>query len=397
MIITGIEVIRDNPRRRGIPRSDIERAMSHYGITEEEYLAHPDWYPLPERGSGLDVAVGVLPGQPIELTYGDKLRVGASFDYQGPAMQVTLHGAIGVWHPFPEYMPAAFDEIIAAENPISLPDSLLNFVPVTGSLEIPIAADIAPGEKYDLYVKIKEEPGAGMPRVDDVITITGIPPTFELLEETIYPYAYIYDGPHDGGIFTFKTDLFTPADWVAGRLAAACEDEVRKAGGKMLEMRVYVDKSPLLWTDWRIEVISVPPKTTPGVAMSLGIVWWAIAILAVLAIVLIIVLTWAAKEIAGLFKRNPALKDVKPAWTKETLIKTIQDAEEYWERTPTPVETLEGMSEEELREHLDKIAEEEVTPAPGLGLAIAAVGILGLGALALGAYAMSQPKEKKRK
>jgi hypothetical protein len=122
-----------------------------------------------------------------------------------------------------------------------------------------------------------------------------------------------------------------------------------------------------------------------------------IAIILALVGIIIIATPWAIKTIMALFKRNPALKDVKPGWKKETLIKTIQDAEEYWERTPTPVETLEGMSEEELREHLDKIAEEEVTPAPGLGLAIAAVGILGLGALALGAYAMSRPKEKEKR
>ncbi|GAH22054.1 unnamed protein product, partial [marine sediment metagenome] len=77
-------------------------------------------------------------------------------------------------------------------------------------------------------------------------TTTEVPPEYELLEETIYPYAYIYDGPHEGGIFTFKSDPLTPASWISGRLAASCEDEIRKAGGKMLEMRVYVDKSPLL-------------------------------------------------------------------------------------------------------------------------------------------------------
>jgi len=229
------------------------------------------------------------------------------------------------------------------------------------------------------------------------LTVQELP--YELLEETIYPYAYIYEGPRDGGIFTFKSDPFTPASWIAGRLATAYEDEVRKAGGRMLEMRVYVDKSPLLWTNWRIEVVSVPPKTTTGVAMPLGIAWWAVAILLVLAIVLIIVITWAAKEIAGLFTRKPGLEDVKPAWTKDTLIKTIQDAEEYWERIPTPVETLEGMTEEELREHLDTIAEEEVAPAPGLGLAIVGVGLLGVGALAIAAMAMAKPAlkpEKKR-
>lgn len=37
----------------GIPRSDIERAVNHYGITEAQYCANPDAYPLPARGSGL--------------------------------------------------------------------------------------------------------------------------------------------------------------------------------------------------------------------------------------------------------------------------------------------------------------------------------------------------------
>jgi len=387
MIITGIEVIRGNPRRKGIPRSDIERAMSHYGISEEEYLAHPECYPLPERGYGLEVAP---PGK-LELTYGDTLRITTAFDYRGPAVDIRLYGAIGNrgW--------GGFAESISAEaSPVKTPDSPVDFVPFTASVDIPITADIKPGENYDVYVKIREYPGAGMPEVDDVITITGLPPTFELIDETIYPYAYIYDGEHDGGVFTFRADPFSPDSWIAGRLAQACEDEVRKAGGRMLEMRVYVDKSPLLWEDWRIEVISAPPKTTAGVAMPLGMAWWAIALLVVLAIVLIIVITWSAKEIVGLFNRKPGLEDVKPGWKKETLILTIQDSEEYWERTPTPIETLEGMSEEELREYLDNIAEEEVAPpAVGLGLAVAAIGVLGLGALAVMAMGMGKPEAGK--
>ena len=166
-----------------------------------------------------------------------------------------------------------------------------------------------------------------------------------------------------------------------------------------MEMRVYADENLLRpWTNWRIEVACAPPKATPGVAMPLGSPGWVVAaILIALAIILIVVITWSAKEIAGLFQRKPGLEDVKPAWGKDTLIKTIQDAEEYWKRTPTPTETLEGMSEEKLREYLDKIAKEEVPTGPGLGLAIAAVGILGLGALAIGAYAMSRPKEKEKR
>jgi len=40
-------------RGKGIPLDDIERAMRHYNISREEYLAHPAAYPLPDRGTGL--------------------------------------------------------------------------------------------------------------------------------------------------------------------------------------------------------------------------------------------------------------------------------------------------------------------------------------------------------
>jgi len=40
-------------RGRGVPLEDIDRVCRHYGITQEEYLANPEAYPLPERGTGL--------------------------------------------------------------------------------------------------------------------------------------------------------------------------------------------------------------------------------------------------------------------------------------------------------------------------------------------------------
>lgn len=38
-------------RRYGDPKTDVERAMSHYNISEEEYCANPEAYPLPPRGT----------------------------------------------------------------------------------------------------------------------------------------------------------------------------------------------------------------------------------------------------------------------------------------------------------------------------------------------------------
>lgn len=393
MIIAGIEVI------RGSATFLCECIKCGYFLESTE---HCDGLLCPRCGSQMRRAERPGPGQPtsievappgkLELTYGETLRITTGFNYRGPATDITLYGSIGSRRGFPTY---DFDEIISNEASLKTPDSQTAFVPVTASVDIPITADIDPKPDYDIYCKIKEYPKVGTPEVDDVIEITGIPLAFELLEETIYPYAYIYDGDCDVTTFTFKTDPFTPASWIAGKLAAHFENEVRKAGGRVMEMRVYVDRSPLLWTDWRIEVVGIPAATA-GTAMPLGLAWWAaILVVAIAIIAVIIVATLAIKTIVGLFKRKVGLDEVKVGWGKDTLIMTIQDSEEYWERTPTPIETLEGMSEEELRHLLNQIAEEEAPPTEGLGLglAVAAVGVLGLGALALGAYAMARPRE----
>jgi len=330
------------------------------------------------------------PGEKIDLTYGDKLRVNTSLEYQGPTQAVTLYGAIGN-----RKVLVGFDEIISAEAKLTLPTSTGGFTLVQVPVEIPITPDISPGEGYDLYCKIKEYPEAGQPEIDDVITITGIPPTYELLEETIFPYAYVYDGDTEVSTFTFKTDPFMPASWIAGKLAAACQAQVEKAGGQVLELRVYVDKRPLLWADWRIEIIGIPATTpTAGLGMTLGIAWWAAAILAALAIIGIIVLTWAIKTIVSSFTRKPLTEEVKKAWTRETLIKVINDFEVKLERTPTPPEQLEKKSDQELRDYCNELAKAVAPPVQGLGLAIAAAGVLGLGALTLMAFAMAKPGEK---
>ena len=49
-------------RGYGIPKTDIERAMAHYNITEDEYCANPEAYPLPTRGTGF--TTGAAAGNP---------------------------------------------------------------------------------------------------------------------------------------------------------------------------------------------------------------------------------------------------------------------------------------------------------------------------------------------
>ncbi|MBA7585434.1 hypothetical protein ES708_27413 [subsurface metagenome] len=230
-----------------------------------------------------------------------------------------------------------------------------------------------------------------MPEVDDVIDI---PPIFELIQHHIYHFAYIYDGDVEVTTATFKTDPFTPVAWIADKFASKLEEEVRARGGHVLEVTVYVDKTPLLWTDFKIEVIGTPlgAEATSGIAV--GIPLWLAIILVCLAIIAVIVVTYHFIIKPLTYKHKPGLEDVKPAWGKEALILDIQDAEAHWEHPLTPVETLEGMSEAELRDHLDQIAEKEFPPEaefPWPLIVIGGLGVLGVGAAVVLSAAM--PRE----
>ncbi len=321
--------------------------------------------------------VAVLPGQKVQLTYGDVLRIGASFDYNGPAGVATLYGAIGI-------RGFGFDEKVHGEADITLPSSPGGFTPCQVAVDITITSDINPGTDYDIYVKILGHLDAGLPEVDNVIDIVGIPPSFELLEHTIYPYAYVYDGKDEVAEFTFRTDPFTPAKWVGGLLASHVESEVKKAGGRVMDLKVYVDKTPLLWSDWKLEITTTPqPSATAGQGIgALGIWWLGLAILAAVAIILIIVITWSVKTIVSSFTHQALSEEIKKTWSRETLISVIGDFETKLKKTSTPAADLEKKSDQELRDYCDSLAKEIVPSAGvGLGLVVAGVGLAAVGIL----------------
>lgn len=238
---------------------------------------------------------------------------------------------------------------------------------------------------------------------DLCVVTTEPPPTYELLEETIYPYAYVYDGPHDGGVFNFKSDPFTPASWIAGNFAAICEGEVLRTGGQVLETRVYVDKTPLLWANWRIEIIGISPEGTAGTAISVGIAFWVAILLVILGLIgLIVAATWAWKQTLGKYEHKALSEEIKATWSRATLIRIIGDFETKLIEAgkipgpPTPPEELEKMSDEELREYCDQLAEWIVPPPSPWGI-VALVGGVGiLGVVAAAAFAMAKPKEAAR-
>ena len=94
-------------------------------------------------GTDIPVANPIAAEQNVELTYGDTLRVNISLEYRGSAQTVTLYGAIGV------RAPLSFEEKVFGEATLQLPNSPTSFSPVSGSVDIPITADISPGTDYD--------------------------------------------------------------------------------------------------------------------------------------------------------------------------------------------------------------------------------------------------------
>lgn len=110
-----------------------------------------------------------LLGEALQLTYGETLRVNTSFRHRGPAQNITLSGAIG------SLVDSTFTDILHSESPVSVPESS-DWADYTAEVDIPITGDIEPGTGYDIRCQIVEYPDAGSPEVDDVITITGVPP-----------------------------------------------------------------------------------------------------------------------------------------------------------------------------------------------------------------------------
>jgi len=109
----------------------------------------------------------------LTLAPGDTLRVSVAVPYRGPEREFTLYGSIGsrglLW----------FDEILSARASLPCPDSPEKFTTVIGYVDIEIIGSgwfglggISPGNDYDLYVKIEEQPDV-ISEIDNIINIVG--------------------------------------------------------------------------------------------------------------------------------------------------------------------------------------------------------------------------------
>ena len=128
--------------------------------------------------SGLDVfrpGTGWLVPLQDKLTLmaGDVLRVSVAVPYRGAEAEFMLYGSIGQKGFF------GFDEILSARATLPCPNSPDKYTTVMGEVDIEIVGagfpgigGISPGNDYDLYVKIEEQPDV-VAEIDDVINIAG--------------------------------------------------------------------------------------------------------------------------------------------------------------------------------------------------------------------------------
>ncbi len=339
-------------------------------------------------------------GTTLKVQQGDTLTVKSRVNYQGMGIPSTIYwGNLGTGNTagISSYTPLGFS---ASNEPVT-------YYP---AIDIPIPTDIAPGT-YDIWCFFEDYPEAGTPRVTGVISVEAAPSQFELIQDTVYPFAYIYDGPAQVVTTEYLTEPFTPAAWSAQNFADKLEEEIRANGARIIQVKVWVDVSPLLWRTFKVEVTATPlsegisiqshatgtPKTDVERLMehyhisekqaralldrypvdvllpergtglvknniqAIGAIpiFVQIVIVALAFIGVVVAITLAVKEISSVIQHRTGLHEAKQSWSKETMIQCIHDTEEHYNLTPTPDSTLQAMSEYDVREYLDALFDAE--------------------------------------
>jgi len=234
----------------------------------------------------------------------------------------------------------------------------------------------------------------------DLCTTTlEVPPEFELIQHTIHPASYVWEGEEEVCIIEFP---LTPeqipfTQWGGLKLADAFASAVEAEGNSLLEVKVYEDTTPLFWTNYRVEIMAAVASEEQGVAapvwpwlVAIGAVLvklpWAFIIKGTLAIIGIWLVGWIVekliKAVDRVIHKPPALTDeIIDSLGREDLIPMIlykaPRLEPPYEVTP---EELEAMSDDGLRALLKELRDRQIKPFPWELVAIAGgLGILGVG------------------
>ncbi|MBA7702659.1 hypothetical protein ES703_111428 [subsurface metagenome] len=200
-------------------------------------------------------------------------------------------------------------------------------------------------------------------------TTTEVPPEYELIQETIYPWAYTFEGDAETCIFDFTLtpEQIPGTEWLGERIVDSFVSELEKEGSRLLELRVYRDTTPTWWTNYRVEITATASPLA-----------WNLIIIGVLAVLFIVAIIFAIKAVESLIYHRKGLdEETKKTFSRDTLVAMILDV-----APETLPETLEGMEDQELRDLLNQLLAELAPPiSPWAILALVGVlGVVGVGA-----------------
>ena len=233
-----------------------------------------------------------------------------------------------------------------------------------------------------------------------------IPPEYILIQETIHPAAYVWEGEAEVCVIEFPLgpEQLPFTQWGGLKLAETFANAIEAEGNSILELKVWEDTTPLLWTNYRFEIKAAVASEEQGVAVwpwlvAIGAVLaslpWKAIILGALTVLGIWVVGWVIekliKTVDRVIHKPLALTDeVIDALGREDLIPMILYKAPRVEYEVSP-EVLEGMTDDGLRALLKELRDRQ-GPPPIDWWPLALVG--GLGVLGVGAAVAMAAKRK---
>ncbi len=322
-----------------------------------------------------DIAIGVVVGEKLPVSVGDIVRVHMTIDYRGDPIDGAIWTAIG-WQT--GIIIKEFIEVFNSRTPVHF-DHSFDYVTYPIVCDVPIS-DISGflielalyGNVLDMYAKVMEVPG---PDIFTDINMGAIevvevapPPAYELIQDTIYPWAYISEDKAEICTFEFTLtpEQFPGTEWLGQRIVDSIVTELEKEGSRLLELKVYRDTTPTFWTNYRVEITATASPLL-----------WNLIIIGVLAVLFVVAIVFTIKAVESLvYHRKTLDEETKKTFSRDTLTAMILDL-----APETPVETLEGMTDQELRDLLNRLVADMAPPVTWWPLAlVGVVVVLGVGA-----------------
>lgn len=276
------------------------------------------------------------------------------------------------------------------------------------SRSLSVRAAVAPPVGWQLLdsrtlsVKSAAPPVVGWQLLDSTtVGVTAGPPVsdWELIQHTIYYWAYFYEGAAGKCEFEFTLppEEIPWTESIAKKVVEELASRLEAEGSKLLEFKIYLDRAGPLWSRWKgeITVADIEQGGVSGIAIAPALAAampWIIKGAIIAAVVLVIYFAIISPIITVFFKPKTLSEDVKRQWERETLILAITDLRPAYSR-----QALEEMTDQELRDLLNEVYEEEVGPPAGISwLWVALIGGLAVSGSAVGVYALSRflPKKK---